>query len=544
MKIALAQCNLHIGHFEANEKKLAELIRQAREAGSDLVVFSELSVCGYPPADFLEFKSFVEMCHQTAIHLAKECRGIGAIVGLPLKNPAPEGKNLFNAACLLYEGEIIDSVCKTLLPNYDIFDEYRYFEPNKVFRVVPFKGERIALTICEDLWDVGEDLMYTQWPMEELRKQNPTLMINIAASPFHHGQASIRESVLRMNVEQYNLPLVYVNQTGAQTELIFDGGSMAMDRSGRVVARLPHFSEGFCVVDTTTLSSQPEVSDVAQERMCLCHDALVTGIRDYFAKTGLKKAILGLSGGIDSAVVLVLAAEALGADNVSALMLPSRYSSDHSIADSVQLARTLGVSCEEISIEPAFTAFENSLSEKFEGLPSDITEENLQARCRAVILMACSNKFGPMLLNTSNKSEAAVGYGTLYGDMCGGLSVIGDLYKTEVYELARYINRHSTVIPENILAKAPSAELRPGQKDQDSLPPYHILDSILFQYIEMRKGPEEIIAMGLDKDIVLRVLKMVNSNEHKRRQSPPVLRVSAKAFGYGRRMPVVARYLC
>lgn len=544
MKIALVQCNLHIGNFTANEQKIADYIGQAKASGADLVVFPELSVCGYPPADFLEFDSFVKQCHETALRLAWKCRGIAAIVGLPVENMAPEGKNLYNAACLLFEGAIAATARKSLLPNYDIFDEYRYFEPNTVFNVIPFRGERIALTICEDLWDVGDDLMYTRWPMMELRRQKPTLMINIAASPFHHGQAVIRENVLRENAERFHLPLLYVNQVGAQTELIFDGGSLAMNARGEVVLRLPAFEEGIALIDTKAIAGMEELRGVPPVKMEACHKALVTGIRDYFAKTGIRDAILGLSGGIDSAVVLALAAEALGPDHVSALMLPSRYSSDHSISDSLALATKLGVRCDEIPIEQCFSAFEQTLAEKFGGLPKDITEENLQARCRAVILMACSNKLGPMLLNTSNKSEAAVGYGTLYGDMCGGLSVIGDLYKTEVYELARYINRNDEIIPENILQKAPSAELRPDQKDEDSLPPYSVLDPILFQYIEMHKGPEEIIAMGYPRDTVLRVLKLVNSNEHKRRQAPPVLRVSSKAFGYGRRMPVVGKYLC
>lgn len=544
MKIVLAQCNYHIGNFARNEDVMLRVIRKAKSDKADLVVFSELSVCGYPPADFLEFDEFIEACQASAVRVAQHCDTIAAIVGLPLKNPEPEGKRLFNAACLLVNKQIVSTVRKTLLPTYDIFDEYRYFEPNTIFNTLDFKGERIALTLCEDLWDVGDELMYTRWPMDELVRQKPTLMINIAASPYHHNQIATRTDILKRNVARYRIPLIYVNQCGAQTELLFDGGSLAMDSSGAIVRQLAHFNEDYTLIDTRELKTSTPAPVILPGKMEMCRNALVMGIRDYFSKSGFSRAILGLSGGLDSAVVMVLAAEALGAENVRALLLPSRYSSEHSITDARELAENVGVPCEIIPIEEDFQAFERTLDPFFSGLPSDITEENLQARIRATILMAFSNKFGNILLNTSNKSEAAVGYGTLYGDMCGGLSVIGDLYKTEVYELAREINRQKQIIPENILLKAPSAELRHNQKDEDSLPPYAVLDVILFRYIELCQGPEEIVQAGFNQELVLKVLRLVNTSEHKRRQSPPSLRVSSKAFGYGRRMPIAARYLC
>lgn len=544
MKIALAQCNYHTGNFEQNEQTIRRLIRRAKNDGADLVVFSELAVCGYPPYDFLDFADFVDAGADVLKRLAEECDGIAAIVGCPSKNPAKEGKSLFNSACLLKDRTVADVIHKTLLPTYDVFDEYRYFEPNKEFGVIEYMGERIALTICEDLWDIVEDPMYTVWPMEELARQEPTMIVNIAASPYHHGQPAKRDGILRTNVSTYEIPLVYVNQTGAQTDLLFDGGSMVLNRKGEKVAAASHFKEDYLVVDMTTVDKMPVINGKPPSKMELCYKALVMGVKDYFGKSGFKKAILGLSGGLDSAVVLVIAAEALGYENVKALLMPSRYSSDHSIEDSVQLAENLSVSYDIISIEECFKAFENTLQPFFAGMPVNIAEENIQARIRAILLMAFSNKFGQILLNTSNKSEAAVGYGTLYGDMCGGLSVIGDLYKTEVYELAEYINREREVIPKSILLKPPSAELRPDQKDEDSLPPYALLDRVLYHYIEEQMSPAAIIAAGYDKELVMRSIRLVNISEHKRRQSPPVLRVSAKAFGFGRRMPIVAKYLC
>lgn len=541
MKIALTQQDYIIGDFEGNREKHIQAIHQARKEGAKLIVFPELSICGYPPRDFLEFDDFIRKNEESVQLIAVECKGIAAVVGAPIRNTTGKGKPLFNAALFLYEGKILGVQRKSLLPNYDIFDEYRYFEPNREFEIVIFEGKRIALTVCEDLWNTNENPLYVEHPLERLLTFSPDLIINIAASPFYDRQPEIRRKVLTENAKRAGVPLVYVNHTGAQTELIFDGNSMVIDGNGKVCVQLPFFVEDLRVVNLQELQSV--VSNDYPNRIALIHDALVTGIKAYFRKLNLKNAILGLSGGIDSAVVLVLASEALGKENVRAVLLPSRYSTRHSVDDAVALAKNLGVSYDIISIEEAFRAFEHTLMPIFNGMPPDLTEENIQARIRAVILMAMSNKFGYILINTSNKSEAAVGYGTLYGDMCGGLSVLGDVYKTNVYALANYINREREVIPNNILIKPPSAELRPNQKDSDSLPEYDILDPVLFEYIENRLGPQEIIAKGYDTDLVKRVLRLVNQNEYKRNQTPPILRVSAKAFGSGRRMPIVGKYL-
>jgi|APCry1669189101_1035198.scaffolds.fasta_scaffold00095_6 NAD+ synthase (glutamine-hydrolysing) len=550
MKIALAQLNYRIGDFEQNESGIIACIQKARNAGADLVVFAELSVCGYPPRDFLEFDDFIEKCYTGVLRIAEECTGIAAIVGSPSVNPADKGKPLYNSAYFLADGRIQSLSHKTLLPNYDVFDEYRYFEPNRLpYEVIEYKGSRIALTICEDLWNITDDPLYVRNPMDELAKLNPDMIINIAASPFHYSQPANRFEVLKRNAMTYGIPVFYVNQVGGHTELLFDGGSMVINAGGELVAELKRFSEDFLILDTVNLEFENRFTDHDsrftdhESRISLIHNGLVMGIRDYFHKMGFSKAILGLSGGIDSAVTLVLAAEALGKENVKAVLLPSKFSSDHSIKDALDLANNLGVEHEIIPIEESFTAIQHSLEQQFRDQPFNLTEENIQARVRAVILMALSNKFGFILLNTSNKSEAAVGYGTLYGDMCGGLSVLGDVYKTQVYELARYINREKEIIPQNSIDKPPSAELRPDQKDSDSLPEYDILDKILLKYIEERKGPRELILAGFDEIIVKRILKLVNTNEYKRYQTPPILRVSPKAFGMGRRMPIVGKYL-
>jgi NAD+ synthase (glutamine-hydrolysing) len=559
MRIALAQINYHIGNFDDNLSKMEAAVAKAIADKADLVVFAELAVCGYPPRDFLEFADFIERCQVSVKRLEALSTDIGIIVGSPSVNPKIEGKNLHNSAYFLSGGKTIGVAHKALLPNYDIFDEYRYFEPNTVFECIEFKGKKIALTVCEDLWDIDEDdKLYVISPMQELAKQQPDLMINIAASPFDYEHAAERERVLRKNASTYKLPLLYVNHVGAQTELIFDGGSVFVGADGEVNSRMKFFEEDFAVFDTEKVidedNSPPKVGGVPagggdtslaleDNSIKLIHDALLLGIKDYFKKLGFTKAILGLSGGIDSAVTLVLAARALGADNVLSVMLPSEFSTGHSVSDSVELCQNLKSEVYNIPIEKPFNSFREVLAPYFQDLPFNVAEENMQARSRAVILMALSNKFGYILLNTSNKSEAAVGYGTLYGDMCGGISVLGDLYKGQVYDLARYINKDGEVIPENIITKAPSAELRPNQKDSDSLPDYDILDKVLYQYIEKRQGPRELIAMGFDEALVARVLKLVNMNEYKRHQTPPTLRVSAKAFGQGRRLPIVGKYL-
>jgi NAD+ synthase (glutamine-hydrolysing) len=550
MKISIAQLNYHIGNFEKNRELICSAISKAKNEGSELVIFSELSVSGYPPLDLLDHSDFVRKCQETVGEIAKECRGIMAIVGSPIPNNNREGKKLFNSALVLSEGKIIFTSRKSLLPTYDIFDEYRYFEPERSFSVFNFGQFRIALTICEDLWDEQQfenefekSRLYTVSPMDELAVQSPDLVINISASPFSYSRIETRNNIFINKAKKYHLPVIDVNQTGANTELIFHGASVVVTPEGEIAEQLPFFEEcirTFVLEDVISGKNKPVSARPAEIE--LIYKALKTGIRDYFVKMNFRKAVIGLSGGIDSAVCLCLAATALGNENVSVLLLPSRFSSEHSVTDAVRLAENLDVKHEIISIEKPFTAFEESLSLLFSGLPSDVTEENIQARIRATMLMAYSNKFGHILLNTSNKSEAAVGYGTLYGDMAGGLSVIGDVYKTDVYRLAEFINRDSEVIPRNIITKAPSAELRPGQFDTDSLPDYNILDSILHLYIELQKPVSEIIASGLDKEVVRRVIKMINSNEYKRYQAPPILRISSKAFGAGRRMPLVAKY--
>jgi NAD+ synthase (glutamine-hydrolysing) len=550
MKISIAQLNYHIGDFAGNKDLICKAINQAKAEGSDLVIFSELCIPGYPPLDLLDRVDFVEKCNQTVEEIAGFCKGITAIVGSPTFNLGPEGKKLFNSAMIISEGKILFTANKALLPTYDIFDEYRYFEPEKNFSLFIFKGLRIALTICEDLWDeqpfdnkFEKSRLYSLSPMEELSKQNPDLIINISASPFAYTKVEAKKNIFISKAVKYRIPVITANQTGGNTELIFDGASLIINSDGTIFRQLGYFEE---TVETFSLgeiiSGNTTCQNLVHEPISLIHKALITGIRDYFAKTGFRKCIIGVSGGIDSAVCICLAEEALGHENVLALLMPSRYSSEHSLNDSITLAKNINVNHEIISIEKPFTAFEELLAPCFKGRESDVTEENIQARIRAILLMAFANKLGYILLNTSNKSEAAVGYGTLYGDMAGGLSVIGDIYKTDVYKLARYINRDSEIIPENIILKPPSAELKPDQLDSDSLPEYHLLDSILYQYIEMQKSADEIEMEGFDKSVVDRVLRLINYNEYKRYQAPPILRISSKAFGDGRRMPIVAKY--
>ncbi|WP_069658904.1 NAD+ synthase [Arcticibacter eurypsychrophilus] len=546
MKIALAQLNYHIGNFESNTSKIIQAINKAKAEGADLVVFAELAVCGYPPRDFLEFTEFIDLCEEAINTIAEVCTDIVCIVGVPSKNPAHEGKDLFNSAYVIQDGKVVQQVHKALLPNYDVFDEYRYFEPGlSNFNCIEVKGTPIALTICEDLWNINDNPLYLMSPMDELIKQKPALMLNIAASPFSYVHDDNRVKVLSDNCKKYNLPLLYINQVGAQTEIIFDGGSFAFDKEGVLLDQMNYFKEDFRIYDFNNgkingldpIAYKP-LPDIEQ-----IHHGLILGIRDYFYKSGFSKAVLGLSGGIDSAVVCALAAEALGPENVMAVLMPSKYSTDHSVKDAMDLVKNLGCKHQIIAIKDAADAFEGMLETAFKGLPFNTTEENIQARCRAIVVMAFSNKFGFILLNTSNKSECAVGYGTLYGDMAGAISVLGDVYKTQVFTLANYINREREIIPNNSIIKPPSAELRPGQKDSDSLPDYEVLDSLLYQYIELKKSSKAIIAQGFDPEMVKKVLKMVNTAEFKRYQTAPILRVSPKAFGMGRRMPLVGKYL-
>ncbi len=547
MKIALSQLNYTVGDFDKNTEKIILQIANAKKNGTDLIIFSELSVCGYPPLDFLENKDFIEKSNQSIIKIANACKKIIAIVGAPKINNNTKGKKLYNSAFVLSEGRIINSVNKTLLPTYDIFDEYRYFEPNTEFKSISINNEKIALTICEDLWDdqpvensFAQTKLYTKSPLTEL-KEDYNLIINIAASPFSISQENTREQVLIDNAKKYNKPIIYVNQVAANTELIFDGNSMIVDSDGNIVYKLKEFEEDFYIFDTENfkINKTPKLERNNTE---LLYNALKLGLSDYFRKMEFKKAVLGLSGGIDSALVAAIAVDALGKDNVVGILMPSKFSSDHSITDAIKLADNLKIKHHIIPIKNIVDSFDNSMSEVFKGTEFGIAEENIQARSRGVILMAYSNKFGFILLNTSNKSEAAVGYSTLYGDMNGGLSILGDVYKTDIFKLCHYINREKEIIPNNTIIKPPSAELRPDQKDSDSLPDYNILDAILHLYIEKKDSLQEIINKGFDENIVKKTILMVNRNEYKRFQSPPILRVSTKAFGLGRRMPLVAKY--
>ncbi len=559
MKIFVAQQNYHIGNFESNVAKIIQAIESAKKQGGDLIVFSELSVCGYAPRDFLEFNDFINKSYAAIDLIKQHADTIGVLVGAPDRNPVKEGKDLFNAAYLLYDKEIKAVAHKTCLPNYDVFDEYRYFEPAYEWNIAEFKGKKLAVTICEDIWNLGDNPLYRICPMDELMKQEPDVMINLSASPFDYTHDEDRKATIKSNVTKYKLPLFYCNAIGSQTEVVFDGASLVFDAAANLCGQLPMFEEameGFILnddgsIEATIIEPADRMPDNELEparleedlNIKMVHDAIVLGIKDYFTKMGFTKAIIGSSGGIDSAVTLALACAALGHENVRAVLMPSQYSSAHSVNDAEQLSLNLKNPYDIIPIENIYKSFLEELKPVFKDLPFGVAEENIQSRSRGNLLMAIANKFGYILLNTSNKSELATGYGTLYGDMAGGLGVLGDCYKLQVYSLAKYINQNKEIIPENIITKPPSAELRPNQKDSDSLPEYAILDKILYQYIERRQGPKEIKAQGFDAALVDRILKMVNINEYKRNQFCPIIRISPKAFGVGRRMPIVGKYL-
>jgi NAD+ synthase (glutamine-hydrolysing) len=547
MKITLAQINPQPGNLKANSLKIIDIIKKAGSEGSDLVVFPELCVTGYPPLDLLTYSGFIEETYNAVKTITAECKTTAVILGAPTYNTANRGKPLFNSALLIQTGKVETEFHKALLPTYDVFDEYRYFEPSKKFEVVNFMGVRLAVTICEDLWDDQPFLhekdqrsIYGVSPMEELKRMNPDMVINISASPFAHNRLSTRELVFSDKAARYNVPVVMVNQTGANADLIFDGGSLIIDRNGKIVTRLPLFEETYLTVDTEEIFKSKNKVQPLPGKVELIHKALLTGIRDYVAKTSQTGVVIGLSGGIDSAVCACLAAEAIGSENVTGILMPSRFSSDHSVKDALELSSNLGIRAFITEIEAPFSGFEKVLAPLFGNMSPDIAEENIQARIRATILMAFANKHHKIVLNTSNKSEAATGYGTLYGDMAGAISVLGDVYKTEVYRLALYINREKPIIPESTITKPPSAELRANQLDTDSLPPYDILDKILFSFIELQEDAEKIISEGYDPDLVRRIISMVNRSEYKRFQAPPCLRVSAKAFGSGRRISLVS----
>jgi NAD+ synthase (glutamine-hydrolysing) len=559
MKIFLAQQNYLIGDFENNTSKILKAIEDAKLQGGDLIIFSELSVCGYPPRDFLYFNDFIEKTIGSINKIKEAAQGIAVLVGAPQKNESVNGKRLFNAAYFLVDGNIKAVIQKTCLPTYDVFDENRYFEAATQWNIIEYKGKKIAVTICEDIWNLGENPLYKICPMDQLISQSPDMMINLSASPFDYTHTADRKAILKSNVLKYNLPVFYCNAVGSQTEIVFDGNSMVFDKHANLCGTLKSFEEDFKsykLLDDGTIKEgiQEISSNITTQQLDPHHlirdlnidtiyDALVLGIRDYFKKMRFNKAILGSSGGIDSAVTLALAVEALGKENVLAVLMPSKFSSNHSVDDAVELSKNLDNRYEVISIEKINISFLNELASLFEETAFGLAEENLQSRTRGNLLMSIANKFGYILLNTSNKSELATGYGTLYGDMAGGLGVLGDCYKVQVYELAKYINRNKEIIPNNIIIKAPSAELRPDQKDSDSLPDYDVLDKVLYQYIEQQKGPDEIKQMGFDDALVDHILKMVNKNEYKRNQFCPIIRISPKAFGVGRRMPIVGKYL-
>lgn len=636
MKIFLAQQNYHIGNFDANTQKIIDGIAKAKAEGADLVLFSELCICGYPPRDFLEFEDFINQSYEAIDKIKQHTTDIGVLIGAPARNGLKEGKDLFNAAFFLHEGEVKAEIHKTLLPTYDVFDENRYFEPAFNWQCVDFKGLKLAVTICEDIWNLGDNPLYRQTPMEVLIKETPDVMLNLSASPYNYAQDTVRNSIVKAHVVKYKIPMLYCNTVGSQTEIVFDGGSLVYNADGTCAKEMKYFEEDYflynlnpgpspskmergvagtqglleeitpattlkepeapheeiingrkTVVEANTLnkanaenmfaksgplplgktspSESPweagpgvryyySAADVGKGEDIITYltddknideiyRALILGIRDYFQKMGFKKATLGSSGGIDSAVVQALAVEALGKENVHVLLMPSQYSTGHSVSDAEALSKNLNNRYDIVTIKEIFEQLSSSLKPIFGDLPFSIAEENMQSRIRGNLLMALANKFGYILLNTSNKSELATGYGTLYGDMAGGLGVLGDLYKMQVYALARYINRNKEIIPEHILSKAPSAELRPDQKDSDSLPEYPVLDRVLYNYIELRQGPKEIIAQGYDAALVNRILRMVNMNEYKRAQFCPIIRVSSKAFGVGRRLPIVAKYL-
>ncbi len=542
MKIALAQINTTVGDLEGNAAALLAAYQRGVAAGADLVLAPELATTGYPPRDLLLRREFVRRNLQVLDRLAAATGATGLVVGYVGENPSPPGRELTNAVALLQGGRLIATRAKTLLPSYDVFDEDRYFEPAAANEPVPFNGRRLGLTICEDLWN-DEDFWprrrYHRNPAAELVAAGADLILNVSASPWHLGKNRVRHAMLASLAAKLRRPLVYCNLVGGNDELIFDGHSLVFNAAGELVARGAAFAEDFLLADPDAPPLPPAPEPADEDKL---HRALVLGLRDYLRKCGFTDAVLGLSGGIDSALTACLAVDALGADHVRGVSLPSQYSSPGSLADARQLAANLGIRYDVIPIQAAFETIKRELSGVFAGRPEDLTEENIQARLRGVILMALSNKFGAMLLTTGNKSELAVGYCTLYGDMCGGLAVINDLPKQWVYRLARWINREREIIPAASLTKPPSAELRPNQTDQDTLPPYEILDAILEAYVVEGRSVAEIARAGFDEATVRRVVRLIDQSEYKRRQAAPGLKVTSKAFGVGRRLPIAQRY--
>lgn len=542
MKIALAQINTTVGDFEGNLERLLEAYQAAVTAGMDLVLTPELALPGYPPRDLLLRASFLQRNQECLDRLAAAVGETGLVVGHVGHNRQGTGRTATNSVSLLHRGSIVARRDKSLLPTYDVFDEDRYFEPAASNEPVSFRGTRLGLTVCEDLWNdeaFWKDRRYRRNPAAELIAAGAQLILNASASPWHLGKNRVRHAMLQSLARRCGVPLLYCNSIGGNDELVFDGASLAFDACGDLLATGAAFAEDFVIVDTEGHATQEPVEMPDEEKL---HRALVLGLRDYLHKCGFQQAVLGLSGGIDSAVTAALAVAALGPENVHGVALPSQYSSAGSLNDARELAGNLGIRFDVIPIQRGFEALQTELAPIFAGRPQDLTEENLQARLRGVILMALSNKFGALLLTTGNKSEVAVGYCTLYGDMCGGLAVINDVPKTMVYRLARWINRDRVLIPEASITKPPSAELRPDQRDQDSLPPYEVLDAILEAYVVEGRPLSAILDAGFDEAEVRRVIRLIDLSEYKRRQAAPGLKVTSKAFGVGRRIPIAQRY--
>lgn len=543
MKIGLGQINPTIGDFAGNAAKIVSFAQLARSQGAGLILFPELSVCGYPPRDLVERSSFVVHNREAAEHIAAETHGIAVICGLVTPAQADTGKSVMNSAVLLRDGEIAFTQSKMLLPTYDVFDESRNFAPARNQALLPFCGKHMALTICEDAWNdkhFWPRRLYTVDPVESLIQAGGNFVLNISASPFWAGKRELRRDILATIARDDRVPVAFVNQVGGNDSLVFDGSSMVFDREGNIVAQGKSFEEDLIFFDSDSLAGDMHEQIDGEEGSV--YAALVLGTRDYVRKCGFKHVIIGLSGGIDSALTAAIAVEALGRDNVTGVGMPGPYSSEGSISDARELAANLGVRFELLSISPIFDQYKNVLADAFAGCPEDVTEENIQSRIRGGLLMALSNKFGALVLSTGNKSELGVGYCTLYGDMAGGLSVIADVPKTMVYRLSRYVNSRRAVIPASTIEKPPSAELRAGQRDSDTLPDYEVLDAILEDYVEQAHSPEEIEREhGFDSGLVKSVVRMVERSEYKRQQAAPGIKISLKAFGYGRRFPIAAK---
>ena len=545
MKVAIAQINTTVGDLRGNTGKILDFYRRGAAAGAAIVVAPELAVTGYPPRDLLAKRRFVDDNLHALDELGGSIGETALLVGYVDRNPTRPGKEYFNAVALVQNGRILERRFKTLLPTYDVFDEDRYFQPAESNVPVTFLGQRMGLTICEDIWnarDYWPNRLYRRDPIEELTSTgNLSIIYNVSASPYHLGKERTRFDMLQAAARKHLVPLVYCNLVGGNDELIFDGNSMVFDAAGHLIAKGKAFAEELIVAD---LHSEPTQPFEAQEEVAAVYNALVLGLRDYTLKCGFKSVVLGLSGGIDSAVTASLAVAALGRENVLGVSMPSQFSSKGSIEDAKELVRNLGIRWELMPIQEIFQVFKGAFKDLFKGFAEDTTEENIQARIRGTMLMAISNKFNHLLLTTGNKSELAVGYCTLYGDMAGGLAVIADVPKTMVYDLARFINRDRRVIPEASLTKPPSAELRPNQTDQDTLPPYDVLDSILKKYVEESKSAADIVQdLKLDEKLVRDVVRKIDLNEYKRKQAPPCLRVTTKAFGIGRRVPIAQKYI-